>query len=131
MNLRLLADENVYREIVEAIRTHGFDVKTADELGAAGAGDEEILDLARAEKRLLVTFDRDFSDVRYLPRDVPGVIVLRLHRLTIERCAKRVAHALHTLGLKKLVHALIIVTPTATRRRSLRAGKTRETRYPV
>jgi predicted nuclease of predicted toxin-antitoxin system len=41
--------------------------------------DEEVLEIARVEGRLLITEDKDFGELVYrLKRDLPGVIMLRL-----------------------------------------------------
>lgn len=131
MAVRFLSDENVYREIVDTIRAEGFDIITVGELGAAGASDEEVLELARKEERVLITFDRDFSDIRYLPQHVPGVIVLRFHRLPIEKIARRILQALQNLPEKKLVHSLIVISSTSTRRRLLSSPEEEETREAI
>jgi predicted nuclease of predicted toxin-antitoxin system len=76
--VRLLADENVPLPSVETLRASGHDVVAIGE-ESAGAGDPAVLARARAEGRLLVTFDRDFGELIFnqgapVP---PGVLFLR------------------------------------------------------
>lgn len=61
---RLLADENFPLPVVEALGAHIHDVVTLADLGRAGqrVSDPEILALARAEQRVVLTLNRrDFS----------------------------------------------------------------------
>ena len=77
--MRLLADENVPRLVVELISSRGHDaIWVGDE--APGISDSEVLSLATAEKRTLITFDTDFGELVFrLGFAAPfGVILFRL-----------------------------------------------------
>ena len=60
MATRLYANENFPRQVVEALRARGHDVLTSAEAGNAGRAvpDDEVLDFAVAEERVVVTFNR-------------------------------------------------------------------------
>lgn len=76
--MRFLADENVPRDIVEALRHEGHDVAwiRAD---SPERDDQQVLDRASAEQRVLVTADTDFGELIFrLRRTGSGVILLRL-----------------------------------------------------
>lgn len=60
--MKLLADENIDRPIVEKLRDSGIDVLYVDEK-SKGISDNEVLNIAEDEDRILITFDDDFSDV--------------------------------------------------------------------
>ncbi|MBK7954707.1 MAG: DUF5615 family PIN-like protein [Candidatus Accumulibacter sp.] len=78
MTLRFKLDENIPRRVEPALRDLGHDVETALSEGLAGAADPDILAACKAENRLLVTLDLDFSDIRvYPPGSHRGVWVLR------------------------------------------------------
>ena len=53
-------DEHISKAVVAALRTNGVDVLTVPEAGSLGASDEEHLQRATADGRVLVTHDRDF-----------------------------------------------------------------------
>ena len=75
---RFLADENVPRRALAALRTAGHDVLAIGET-APGTPDERVLATARDEGRILLTFDRDVGELIYVQR-VPaptGIILLR------------------------------------------------------
>jgi hypothetical protein len=61
---RFLANENVPGEVVEAARQAGHDLAWITEL-SAGADDDAVLSLPLAEKRVLVTLDKDFGEMAF------------------------------------------------------------------
>lgn len=80
MKPRLLANENFPIPSVAVLREAGYDVLATAE-NHQSKTDEEILSLAVAEKRWIVTFDRDYGNLifaRNLPAP-PALLFLRLH----------------------------------------------------
>jgi predicted nuclease of predicted toxin-antitoxin system len=75
--MRLLADENLPLVSIRALREAGIDVAAVTEIGP-GSSDVQVLEQARSEGRILVTFDRDFGELLYRRRAPvpPGVIYL-------------------------------------------------------
>ena len=79
MTLRLLANENFPRCIVEALRADGHDVAWIWE-DARGSSDPRILARAQIESRIVATFDKDFGELAFrhsLPAH-SGVLLLRI-----------------------------------------------------
>jgi hypothetical protein len=77
--MRLLADENLPKPIVEMLRAAGHDVLWA-RADLAGAKDGVLLDIAEAETRLVLTLDKDFWQLavqRRAPLERSGVILFR------------------------------------------------------
>ena len=74
----ILADENFPAASIDALRSAGLDISSVAEI-MPGASDVAILELARSESRLLVTFDRDFGELIYRRGQSvpPGVVYLR------------------------------------------------------
>ena len=75
---RLLADENIPLPAIIALRAAGHDVQSVLEQ-APGASDEDVLAMARAQVRTLVTFDLDMGHLLFarglgVP---PGVVLIR------------------------------------------------------
>ena len=60
--MRILADENMLAEAVAFLRAAGHDVRWAAETNPSDA-DPNLLELATAEERTLITFDSDFGDL--------------------------------------------------------------------
>jgi predicted nuclease of predicted toxin-antitoxin system len=73
-----VADENIARQIVDALRLAGHTVVWAVE-AAPGDDDPDILALANSHNAILITDDKDFGElVVHQRRPVLGVMLLRL-----------------------------------------------------
>lgn len=93
--MQLLANENVPRLTVEALRAVGHDLIWA-RTDMAGSSDEQVLTRAQAEGRILLTHDKDFGDLAYhagLPATC-GIILIRLAKLAPEAVAGRTVQAI-------------------------------------
>lgn len=72
-------DENLPAEAAELLRQAGHDAVTVLDQSMRGAPDRDLAQVCRAEDRVLVTLDLDFSNIQaYPPAAFPGIIVLRL-----------------------------------------------------
>ncbi|MEP7235370.1 MAG: DUF5615 family PIN-like protein [Ignavibacteriota bacterium] len=58
--MRFYTDEHVGRAVVHGLRQRGIDVRTVVEADMLGASDEEHLEFARREERVIFTQDDDF-----------------------------------------------------------------------
>jgi predicted nuclease of predicted toxin-antitoxin system len=77
--VRFKLDENLGLRGARLLRNAGHDVATVVEQELCGADDATLLEVCRAESRILITFDKDFSSVlRFPPRRYAGIVVLRL-----------------------------------------------------
>jgi predicted nuclease of predicted toxin-antitoxin system len=82
--LRFLLDENVPLSLRDVFERLGHGVKHLSLEPSHGRSDEEVVELAIKEDRMLVTQDLDFGRLFHLHRRGElGVIVLRLTRLTL------------------------------------------------
>ncbi|MDP3001263.1 MAG: DUF5615 family PIN-like protein [Bryobacterales bacterium] len=75
---RIYANENFSLPAADALRRLGHDVLTVQETGKASRAmpDEDVLAFARAESRILVTFNRrHFVRLHAATRDHAGIIV--------------------------------------------------------
>jgi predicted nuclease of predicted toxin-antitoxin system len=72
-----LADESCDFSVVSALRDAGHDVVAVAEVSPRAA-DEDVLDLARREQRILLTEDKDFGRLVYADsQSMSGVILIR------------------------------------------------------
>ncbi|MGI9105738.1 MAG: DUF5615 family PIN-like protein [Pyrinomonadaceae bacterium] len=77
--MRILADENFPGDAVAALRDQGHDVLWV-RADAPGITDREVLSLAQAEGRIVITFDKDFGELAFrfgLPAS-SGIVLFRL-----------------------------------------------------
>jgi predicted nuclease of predicted toxin-antitoxin system len=78
--MKLYLDQMLHADVTRALRAAGHDVVRAGEVGQARADDEEILERAGQEGRVVVTLDKDFGDWAVLPlRLHGGVIRVKAH----------------------------------------------------
>lgn len=77
--MRFLADAGVSPATIEFLRGLGHDAIHVRDIGLHRAADREIVDLARAESRYVLTFDLDFGEILALGvLDGPSVVIFRL-----------------------------------------------------
>ena len=76
--MRLLANENIPLATVEVLRQAGEDVLSVTE-DSSGASDEAVIEWARQDGRIGVTFDRDYGELVFHHRLPPpaGVLYMR------------------------------------------------------
>lgn len=83
---RLYLDQMFSVDVAQALREQGNDVVRASETAYDRADDQQILEKAISENRILVTLDEHFGDWVILPLSRhPGVIRLKVNPTTSER----------------------------------------------
>jgi predicted nuclease of predicted toxin-antitoxin system len=93
--MRILANENVTRTVIDGLRTKAHDVLSVKE-SLRGEKDDAILARAQAEKRIVLTHDKDFGALAFrvgLPAEC-GVILLRLSGADRDADNKRALEAI-------------------------------------
>lgn len=75
---RFLADENVHPDVTVELREMGHDVLDIREAGLRGSTDAELLRIAAAENRVVITHDRDFGAMAIARSEsFVGIVFLR------------------------------------------------------
>lgn len=71
-------DENLPCELSGFFNAEGHDSLTVNEQQLGGCDDEDLILICRKEKRILVTLDFDFSDIRvYPPQKHHGIVIFK------------------------------------------------------
>jgi predicted nuclease of predicted toxin-antitoxin system len=79
--MKFKLDENLPLSALSIFRDNGFDVFNVREEGLTGCSDDHLISVCLKEKRVLVTLDLDFSDIRrYQPDGLNGIIVIRAYK---------------------------------------------------
>ena len=116
--MRLLADESIEWPIVEFLRSLGLELRAIAEMDP-GASDESILATARRDESILVTNDKDFSDLAFAASKASiGIVLVRLPRWRSTAKALRLADIL-TENPDRLRHYMTVVEESTIRRRRL------------
>jgi predicted nuclease of predicted toxin-antitoxin system len=93
--VRILANENMPADAVDALRSAGHDVAWV-RVDAPGSPDEAVLARAAAEHRLLITFDKDFGDLVFARgrSASDGVVLFRIEMPSPSVAATKIVTAL-------------------------------------
>lgn len=118
MKPRLLANENFPAPSVRYLRDGGYDVAAVFE-GYGGVIDREVLALAEAEQRWIVTFDRDYGELIFARglAAPPAVILFRLKSYLLDAPGRLVAELIESGS--DLEGYFIVVDESGPRKRPL------------
>lgn len=77
--MKFKIDENLPVDVADLLKQAGHEADTVYDEGITGADDVTISKVCKKEKRIIITLDLGFADIRtYPPADFEGIIVLRL-----------------------------------------------------
>jgi predicted nuclease of predicted toxin-antitoxin system len=108
---------------VDALRAAGHDVVCVAEV-APGARDEEVLGLANAQARLILTNDKDFGELVYRDGRVSqGVVLLRFAAEDGRERAARLADVPPSI-MERLPGHFAVLSEQGVRLRPLRRAQT-------
>jgi len=95
--MKLLADENFPSNTIEILRRDGYDVYSIRER-TPGISEEAVLALCAAQKRILVTLDKDFGELAFARRTLAEwrIVLVRLVPQNPEEIAAVILSALKT-----------------------------------
>ncbi|MGQ9645047.1 MAG: DUF5615 family PIN-like protein [Thermodesulfobacteriota bacterium] len=93
--MRILANENFPGEVIRALRERGHDIVWI-RTEAPGSKDRKILHCAQVEKRIIVTFDKDFGELAFHSR-LPAACGVILFRISTPSPASVVQKVVETL----------------------------------
>ena len=112
--MNLLADESVDRPIVDRLRQDGHSVRYIAE-SDPGIHDDAVLDQANRSGDVLITVDKDFSELVFrMGRIHTGVILIRLAGLSAEMKAGTVSDVLANRG-RELASVFSVISPGSVR----------------
>ena len=116
MAVRFKLDENLPRDAEVLLRSAGHDVQTVLGERLGGSADPKVLDACLTERRVLVTLDLDFSDIRlYPPASHNGIWVLRPGTQSIDSTLMLLKGALDVLATEPTENRIWIVEPGQVR----------------
>lgn len=118
--MRFLADAGISPRTVEFLRRAGHDAVHVRELAMQRAPDRSIVERARAEGRVLLTFDLDFGAILALGVvDRPSTVIFRLSDERSDAVNRRLEAILAEQAAALDAGALVLVEDTRYRIRAL------------
>ncbi|HVE70129.1 MAG TPA: DUF5615 family PIN-like protein [Thermoanaerobaculia bacterium] len=108
--MKFKVDENLPGELSELLREAGWDSLTVEDERLSGEPDSRLAAICISEERILVTFDRGFSNIRsFPPATSPGMVVFRLKSQDKRHVLAVAAHLVDMLRARELRNELWIV----------------------
>jgi len=118
--MRFLSDVGISRSTTQELRRCGHSVLHLREEGLQRLSDPEILDRARQEKRIVLTFDLDFGDLlAACSHELPSVIIFRLQDQTPSSVTPRLLDVIHKRKDELEAGAILVVEEGRYRLRRL------------
>ena len=111
--MRLVVDSCVAGLVAAALREAGHDVEWTGDW-PADPGDEAILQRARAERRAIVTLDKDFGELAVV-RGLAHYGILRLVDIRVRDQAQATTAAIRRFGPQIEAGAIVTIEPNRTR----------------
>jgi len=118
--VRFLADMGVDVRVVEWLRGQGHDATHLRDEGLQRAPDDQVLEKAIAETRVILTFDLDFADLIALAHGrSPSIILFRLGNPRLSQVKDRLASVVATSADALSRGAVVVVERSRHRIRHL------------
>lgn len=122
--MRFLANAGISPLTVQFLSELGHDAVHIRTLGLERASDSELVDRARQDSSVLITFDLDFGDILALGVvDKPSVIIFRLADQRAQSVNQRLATVVAAQRAQLESGALILVEDSRYRIRKLPIGR--------
>lgn len=120
--MRFLFDQSTDRRLGPMLRQHGHDVLTVSVDYPGSLPDYQVLAIARQERRILVTQDRDFGELIFRYRRAhTGVIFLRFPPMELNAKLARLLHVIDNYADQ--LRQFVVVTERRVRVRSVHDGR--------
>jgi predicted nuclease of predicted toxin-antitoxin system len=102
--------------MVSELRKKGHDIFDLKEEGLDHLSDSEVFLLAQDKRRILITMDKDFSNILlYPPGDHFGIIVVKLYRFKVTEASKIFIDTINNLDPQDIATNLVIIDRNKTR----------------
>jgi predicted nuclease of predicted toxin-antitoxin system len=115
--MRMLLDMNMSPKVAQQLRAEGHDAVHLRDRGLGHLQDHDVFTHAKADQRIVVTFDLDFGEIVGLDAGT-GVILLRLRSVRTPHVQRRVSVALAETAAALDAGAVVLVEDTRIRVRT-------------
>ncbi|MFM9943725.1 MAG: DUF5615 family PIN-like protein [Bacteroidia bacterium] len=107
--MKFLLDMGVSPNCGSWLKNKGFDCLHLSELGLHKLHDNQIIELARKEKRIVLTCDTDFGSLLALEKyEYPSIILFRLNNFTPVNICQKLSAILEEINEKQFSDGIFI-----------------------
>lgn len=115
----ILADHCVYGKTIRVLREAGHNVIRLMDVASPSSDDETVISLAASHHAVLISNDKDFSDiVQYPPKNHRGIIVLRITPQSEDVVHRTLIRLLQKKTIEKIQGSLFVIRGNKVRIRS-------------
>lgn len=108
--LKILADECIHFDFIATLRKQRLNILTVVEAKLSGKSDKEIFKYACENKRILLTFDREFGNIFVFDiKNSSGVIIFLIYQMTKKEILDIAIAFFANLSTKNLKGKLVVV----------------------
>src|SRR5580698_3546745 len=109
--MKIKLDENLPTDLVDVLVSCNHDVHTVPDESLTGQDDAVIFSRVSSERRLLLTQDLDFSDIRkFAPGSHSGIVLIRLRDPSRRRLLERMRHILQTERIESWTGCFVVIS---------------------
>lgn len=117
--MKIIADENIDRRIIERLRAEGHHVNAIAE-DRQSSPDPDVLSFSHASGALLITEDKDFGELVFHKKQAQfGTLLIRLEGVPRAKRIDLVCELIAQHGVE-LVNAFSVMTPYSVRSRNIK-----------
>jgi predicted nuclease of predicted toxin-antitoxin system len=120
--MKFLLDQDVYAKTGRFLIDLGHDVVPVAQIGLSQATDEQLLEIAREQGRILITRDRDYGNLVFVKGVGAGVLYLRMLPSTQDDVHGKLEQVLSNFSEEELQRAFVVVEASGYRIRKLAIG---------
>lgn len=120
--MKFLLDQNLSPKTTRFLKTLGLDAHDMRDKGLGGASDEKIYEFAKKQDFILITYNSDFSRMYKTRKDLPGLILLRVHPQTIEILHPILKDFFLKLDISRLTNSISVIERHRYRIRRIKIG---------
>jgi predicted nuclease of predicted toxin-antitoxin system len=118
--MKLLLDQGLPLSAATLLREQGINTIHVGEIGLSAAEDNEIIQKAKEEKRVVITLDADFHTLLAINEAIsPSVIRIRVERLRAQALTELILRVISECGEDLQQGAAVTVEPSRIRIRRL------------
>ncbi len=117
---RILLDQGLPRGCAKILSLDQWDVEHTGDIGLSRASDEQIIDYARRENRIIITLDADFHTIIAVENaQTPSVIRIRQEGLKADKLAELIKRIWPKIQSQIETGALVTVNEKSIRIRNI------------
>lgn len=108
--MRIKLDENLSSQLKLFLQSKGHDIETTYDENISGQPDIHVASVSFKENRMLLSLDKEFSDIRkYPPGSLPGIIVFRPRRLGPGTVIPFIQNFINDVDLEHFAKCVVVV----------------------